>query len=79
MVALTQYAIVGLACEQSSYYHDYTAGNAPGKGISRENYTDRKFFPFSEEFMRSEKHVKHHSYLMCNEANFLLGEHKIAI
>ena len=54
------------------------AWNAPEKGISLENNTDRKFL-FSEEFMRSEKHVKHHSYLMCNEANFLLGEHKIAI
>ena len=32
-----------------------------------------------KEFMRSQKHVKHHSYLVCNEANFLLGEHKIAI
>ena len=52
------------------------AGNAPGKGISRENDTDRKFL-FSEEFMRSEKHVKHHSYLICNEANFLLGEDKL--
>ena len=80
---VTQYAIVGLACEQSSYYHDYTLPEMHRekveKGISRENYTDRKFFPFSEEFMRSEKHVKHHSYLMCNEANFLLGEHKITI
>ena len=52
--------------------------NAPGKRISRKNDTDRKF-PFSEEFMRLEKDVKHHSYLMCKEANFLLGEHKIAI
>ena len=54
------------------------AWNAPGKGISRENNTDTKFL-FSEEFMRSEKYVKHHSYLICNEANFLLGEHKIPI
>ena len=47
---VTQYAIVGLASKQSSYYHDYTslemhreAGNAPGRGISRENDTDGKF------------------------------------
>ena len=76
---VTQYAIVGLACEQSSYYHDNTSLEMHReKEFLEKNDTDRKF-PFSEEFMRSEKHVKHHSYLVGNEANFLLGEHKIAI
>ena len=76
---VTQYAIVGLACEQSNY-HDYTLPemHREREFLGKTIYTVRKF-PFSEEFMRSEKHVKHHSYLMCNEANFLLGEHKIAI
>ena len=77
---VTQYAIVGVASKQSSYYHDYTSlemhreGEFLGKTIQTGSSRE-----FSEEFMRSEKHVRHHSYLMCNEANFLLGEHKITI
>ena len=50
---VTQYAIVGLTSEQSSYCHDYTCWKCTGKRnwISRKNDTGRKFLN-SEEFMR---------------------------
>ena len=44
---VTQYAIVGLTWEQSSYYHDYTCWKCTGKRnwISRKNDTDRTEVP----------------------------------
>ena len=65
---------MGLACEQSSYYHDHTLPEMHWeREFLRKTIQTGSSREFSEEFMRSEKHVRHHSYLMCNEANFLLG------
>ena len=54
------------------------AGNPPGN-FSGKTILTESAFSVENSCSRRSKHVKHHSYLMCNEANFLLGEHKIAI
>ena len=54
------------------------AGNPPGN-FSGKTILTGSAFSVENSCSRRSKHVKHHSYLMCSEANFLLGEHKIAI